>query len=88
MHSDCPAPRVWKTRCDTCKPMCLNLKYPDACSEPDTCEDACECPDGYVEDYSGNCIYSQDCPCLDKDGTIHPNGHVFDIPDKCKRWFV
>ncbi|XP_078091543.1 uncharacterized protein LOC144507913 isoform X11 [Mustelus asterias] len=60
----------------TCKKTCQTLNKP--CPNP--CVPGCVCPEGLVEDYSGNCIQPAQCPCS-FGGEIFVNGAT--IKNEC-----
>ena len=82
---ECPDGKELKLRC-TCKETCVLLGNPDACVEPEECEERCECPDGYVENSEGECVKPTDCPCIDIDDKEYKQGQTFVTEDQCEKW--
>ncbi|XP_051889494.1 mucin-2-like [Pristis pectinata] len=62
-----------------CGKKCSNLALP--C--PDKCVPECICPEGEAEDNRGNCVLTEDCPCL-YGGNSYAKGKVIHIDcNKC-----
>ncbi|XP_056596653.1 mucin-2-like [Triplophysa dalaica] len=86
-------PGTWRTD-QLCPKKCpLNMEYMECggpckntCSDPDgsllctdNCVDGCFCPDGTVEDITGNggCVLISNCPCV-HEGTLYQTGESYE----------
>lgn len=79
----CVAPYVL-LNCSHCPSTCRDYRLPETCTEPDTCEPGCGCPEGFVQ-YNDNCIPAVDCPCYNDAGDVVAEGFTY-LKDKCEQW--
>ncbi|VDI22399.1 Hypothetical predicted protein [Mytilus galloprovincialis] len=78
----CVAPYVL-LNCSHCPSTCRDYRLPETCTEPDTCEPGCGCPEGFVQ-YNDNCIPAVDCPCYNDAGDVVAEGFTY-LKDKCEQ---
>ncbi|KAK7109156.1 hypothetical protein V1264_013247 [Littorina saxatilis] len=79
----CP-PDKHKDCYNLCNDTCRYHNDPSCEVTSDECVERCKCPDGYLEDDTGDCVKIDQCPCY-HNGTWYPPGFNVTYPDSCEQ---
>lgn len=70
---ECPGGQEYQVCGNPCERTCRNMAEGDICQA--SCVEGCNCPDGQTLNDDGQCIPTEDCPCV-FDGRYYPPGYT------------